>query len=75
MEPESSFPRSQVLNSCSILSQIDKVHAQTTHFPKIHYPKTYTRFKQVVSLHQVSLPKHSNYDVTNPKINTRIKIF
>jgi len=55
MEPEVSFPRSQVPNSCSILSKIDTVHAQTTHFPKIHYPKTYAWLKQVVCLHQVSL--------------------
>jgi len=68
MEPESSFPTSQVPSNCPILSHIDPVHIQTTHLRKIHLNiilHIYAWVYQVVSLHQISLPKLCSYNVTS----------
>jgi len=36
MEHEGSLPHSQQPTTCRVLSQIDPVHAPTSHFLKIH---------------------------------------
>jgi hypothetical protein len=76
MEPTGSFRLSKVPNNCSVLSQIDPLQVQTTYFPKIRLNiilPIYAYFYQVFDLHQLSLTKPCSYDITNPKINTKIK--
>ena len=75
MDPEGSFPLSEVPKNSSKFRQIDPVHVQTTHFLYILLYinlQIYAWVKQVIFLNQTSLPKRCTYDVTNIKINTRI---
>ena len=48
-----------------MLNKMDPVHVQKSHFPMIHLNiilPIYAWVYQVVSLNQVSLPKHGIYD-------------
>ena len=57
MEPESSLPHSQVAATCPY-PKPDRVHARSSHFPKIHLNiPIYTCVFKVVSFPQVSLTK------------------
>ena len=82
MVPEGSLPHSQVPATCSLLSQIDSVHALTYHFLKIHLniilPSTPGSFKRFLpsgfptrTLYTPLLSPHTCY-VTRPSHSSRL---